>query len=287
MDRNLVILAGGASSRMKKSVDADSTTPDDLAKEVRTKPKAMLTVGSRPFLDFLLLNIEKAGYENVVIVVGEKDNSIYENYQRNNGARGFRQLRFSFVPQIIPAGLERPLGTADALLQALNATPSWTGKHFTACNSDNLYSETVLRLLLEDNHANAMIDYDRSTLLFPEERIAQFAIIRKDKDGFLEDIIEKPSPDELKHACDSHGRLGVSMNIWRLSYDMILSHLKAAPLHHERHEKELPVAVQMLVRQSPKSVFTIPRSEHVIDLTSRADISIVRKYLKEHFPPFN
>lgn len=291
MDKNVVILAGGASSRMRNSVGPDSP----LAAEIRHKAKGMLGVGeparqagggSRPFLDYLLFNIEKAGYESVVIVVPQNDASIRDYYEYRGGAAQFPRLDISYVVQEVPPSRTKPLGTADALMQALHATPSWKGKRFTVCNSDNLYSPHALQLLLNDGHENAMIDYDRSALQFGEERIAKFAVIKKDESGFLQDIIEKPSLDELHSVRDAEGRIGVSMNIWRLSYDVILPYLDAVPLHPVRHEKELPAAVKMLIAHRPRSLFAIPCSEHVIDLTSPDDIAMVVEYLRKEFPHF-
>lgn len=279
MGANIIILAGGAASRMKQleGVNLD----ERLSKHVLTKAKAMLPVGrnGRPFLDYLLYNIARAGYRNVMIVVGENDASIEHYYVDEGGSNYFDSLAFSFVRQPIPAGRSKPLGTADALLRALRSVPHWRGQHFTVCNSDNLYSSTALRLLLDDDHPNAMIDYDRSALQFPEHRITQFSVIIKDREGFLTDIIEKPDAHELEHARDPHGRIGVSMNLWRFSYDQILPYLEAVPLHPEREEKELPIAVRMMVAHHPRAVYTIPVAEHVIDLTSPADIEAVRAYL--------
>jgi hypothetical protein len=129
-----------------------------------------------------------------------------------------------------------------------------------------------------------MIDYDRSALEFSQDRVAQFAVIRKSEDGYLEDIIEKPMPAQITQATDKGGRVGISMNVWRFSYESILPFLDAVPLHPTRQEKELPVAVKMIVASKPRSVFTIPLSEHVIDLTSQTDIQTVQSYLKKEFP---
>lgn len=285
MDKNIVILAGGASSRMKSSVAAIDPA---LQYDAATRPKGMIRVGAgqRPFLDYLLLNVEMSGYNEAVIVVGERDNSIRGYYETEGHARQFPGLRISYVPQTIPAGREKPLGTADALLHAMKAVPSWKGGQFTVCNSDNLYSQKALRALLEDEHENAMIDYDRSTLGANDERISRWAVIVKDDQSFLQDIVEKPSLEEIDRARDKAGRVGVSMNVWRFSYDWILPFLELVPLHPLRGEKELPTAARMMVLAHPKSLFAIPLSEHVIDLTSQRDVIPVMEYLRTHFPQF-
>ena len=257
-----------------------------VALEIKSKPKAMLTVGNgpRPFLDYLLFNAEKSGHTQVAIVVGEGDNSIRQYYEEDGGAKQFRNLAICYLVQEIPIGRVKPLGTADALLQALRALRHWRGKRFTVCNADNLYSVAALTLLLNDQHDNAMIDYDRAALEFSEERIAQFAVTVKSKNGYLSDIIEKPSSGEVGGAQDEHGRIGVSMNIWRFKYEHILPFLESLPVHPVRQEKELPVAVKAMIAAHPLSVFAIPLAEHVIDLTTQSDIAIVQDYLRREFP---
>lgn len=273
---------------MKKSAEHSIGVEPSLLREAQVKSKAMLGVGngSRPFLDYLLFNVDQAGYRNLVIVVSESDNSIREYYKREQAARQFKQLSISYAVQPIPAGRTKPLGTADALLRALQSMPSWKGQSFTVCNSDNLYSRNALRLLLDDDHEHALIDYDRAGLQFNQERIAQFAVTKKDSQGFLMDIIEKPTEEEIRGAADRHGRIGVSMNIFKCSYDSILPYLESAPLHPVRGEKELPVAVRTLTAEHPRSVYTLPLSEHVIDLTSFGDIPAVKEYLAKEFPQF-
>lgn len=288
-NKNIVILAGGLSSRMKANTGETTRLDPLLRDEAQTKSKAMIGIGSqaRPFLDYILYNIQAAGYTEVVIVVGEHDPSIREYYETRNGVHQFNRLSISYATQRIPEGRKKPLGTADALLEALRIKPAWRGQSFTVCNSDNLYSINVLRQLLECEKASAMIDYDRSALGFSEERIAAFAVIKKDTDGFLCDIIEKPGIGEIKQVTDAGGRIGVSMNIFKLSYDMIIPILQTIPLHPVRQEKELPLAVRIMIKQHPQSMITIPCAEHVIDLTSQSDIPEVQQYLKNHFPDFS
>ncbi len=283
MQPNIVILAGGISSRMKKTVPASDHLDPALRRDAEAKSKTMIGVGGnfRPFLDYLLYNIVEAGYQNAVIVIGENDDSIRAYYEEGGGARQFRRLNISYVVQPIPAGRQKPLGTADALWHALKDNSAWQGQSFTVCNSDNLYSPAALRLMLEATHANAMIDYDRAALQFAPERITQFAVIEKNAVGFLVNIIEKPSPEEMARVADAKGRIGVSMNIFRLSYDRIFPCLETVPLHPRRQEKELPAAVRMMVDRNPQAVFTIPHSEHVPDLTLQSDILPVKEYLQK------
>jgi glucose-1-phosphate adenylyltransferase len=286
MDPNIVILAGGASSRMKHRTSGEHAIDPLLLREAVTGAKSMLSVGpgSRPFMDYILLSVFRAGYRDVAVVVAAHDDSIRSRYEGDGPGKLFPGLRLTFIEQPVPAGRTKPLGTADALHRALSAMDRWKGGKCTVCNSDNLYSSRALRLLREDTHAAAMIDYDRAALNFPPERFAQFSVIRKDRDGYLREIAEKPSPGEIASATGPDGRVGVSMNIFRFTCAAILPILGTVPLHPVRNERELPIAVNHLVRENPRAMFTISLSEHVIDLTSPSDIPAVQAYLAREYP---
>jgi NDP-sugar pyrophosphorylase family protein len=282
MEPNLVILAGGVSSRMRKAaVRAEGIDPG-LIRDADLKPKALIGVGAggRPFLDYLLMNAAAAGYRDVVLVVGESDVAVRAHYTPATVEGLAPELRVSFAEQPIPPGRAKPLGTADALRRGLLARPDWIGSRFTVCNSDNLYSRGALKDLLDCPHPEALIDYDRKSLQFERERIEQFAVLSKDAEGFLVSIVEKPSPEQIAALAGPDGRVGVSMNIFRLDYDRALPYLARVPLHPARQEHELPTAVAMLAADHPRTVKAIPRAEHVPDLTSRDDLARVQEYLR-------
>jgi NDP-sugar pyrophosphorylase family protein len=289
MDPNLVILAGGISSRMRKSVAMQKSIESSLIADLQKKPKSMIGVGGkgRPLMDYLLYNAREAGYRDVMIVVGENDEYIRQWYGSSDRGNRFHGIDIGYAVQTIPEDRNKPLGTADALLQALGTRSDWRGKKFTVCNSDNLYSQNAFRLLRDSSYPCALIDYDLQALEFDQTRIEQFAVIQKDSEGFLTQIIEKPSPQQLIAAADSTGRIGVSMNIFRFTYDLISPVLKKVPIHPVRLEKELPQAVMMIVANDAKAMMTIPLSEHVPDLTHQKDILQVQGYLNREYADFS
>ena len=284
----LVVLAGGISSRMKKPAEKEEHIDGRLLNESDEKTKSMIGVGRdyRPFLDYLLYNARCSGHTDILIVVGEKDESIRKYYggqDKNNKVFG---LNISYAIQKIPEGFSKPIGTADALYQGLVSVPEWSGCSFTVCNSDNLYSIKALETVLNSSYMNMLIDYDRSALEFETDRIARFAVTKKNEKGFLLDIIEKPSIEEIHMVKGKDGFIGVSMNIFRLQYDMIMPLLEKVPFHPVRNEKELPEAVKMMANEVPESVYAYPMAVHVPDLTNKNDIIPVQKYLEKHYPDF-
>ena len=283
-DKRAVILAGGISSRMKKST-VDPRMDPELVRQAEERTKGMIEVGEggRPFLDYLLNNMKHAGLRDIVIVIAEHDTELRQYYGSKDRDNDFHGLRVSYAIQRIPPGRKKPIGTSDALTQALLTRPDWETGDFIVCNSDNLYSIRSLTMLLESDAPNALIDYDRSGLEFDQSRIAHFGITRKDRDGFVVEIVEKPKMEELENLRSSDGTLRVSMNIFRLKYSMIFGPLKDCPENPVRQEKELVAAVTNMVKAHPQSLKALPLKEHVPDLTYKEDIAITREYLKKHF----
>ena len=281
---NITILAGGMSSRMKKFADRARSADPVLLDEATRQSKSMIGVGSgqRPFLDYLLYTVQAAGYRHVVLLTGEHDTSIRHYYEEGRGRDAFPDLTMSFAIQRIPAGRTKPLGTADAVLCALDATPRWRGQQFAVCNSDNLYSQDALRTLLESDAPNSMIAYAQASLGLSSERIGQCALLKRDASGYLQDIVEKPTAEELASMGEDRGGASVSMNLFRFTYDAIVPFLREVPLHPQRQEKELPQAVRMMIARPPLAMRTYPLAEYVPDLTTVDDIAAVQRYVKAH-----
>jgi glucose-1-phosphate adenylyltransferase len=285
-DPLLVILAGGVSSRMKRPGSA-SLDPRTL-RDAQDKPKSMIAVdgAGRPFLDYLLYHAECAGYRDVVLVTGQEGSAFRSHYGSADTGNRFHRLEISYAIQPVREGRTKPLGTADALLCALRVKTGWRHRAFTMCNSDNLYSMNSLRTMLASGRGGAIIAFDRKSLGQSSSRAQHFAVVRTSPDGFLEEIVEKPSEEDMRRIASGQGTVGVSMNIFRFDYDVILPFLESVPLHPVRQELELPTAVMLMVRRFPKSMRVFPAMEEVPDLTHRDDISRVRAYIARTYPRF-
>lgn len=272
--KNLVIMAGGASSRMKRSLASVSLDPD-VAKTALEVHKALILLGEKkqPLLYHLLNHAQQAGYQNIYLIVGANDQHFSAWIAALPTTSPIKKLHYFLAEQKIPDGFSKPLGTADALYQAMEQFPELKKETFTVCNGDNLYDVSSLKLLLEKRSApHAVIGYDREGLQFDQERIAKFALMQVDAQNFLLDIIEKPALPLLAQFKDALGVLRVSMNIFSFSGQAIFQALKNCPMHPERQEKELPTAVKNTIEQNPKSVCVYPIKVHLPDLTSAEDL---------------
>ncbi len=280
-DPYLIILAAGASTRMKLS-GADAVASPDQVQDADRVQKGMIRLGGgRPLLDYLLLNAQAAGYREVLLVIGADGQAVRDRYTGHPELGG---LTVRFAEQTIPSGRSKPAGTADALWQGVQSRPEWADSRITVCNSDNLYSVNALRLLLCSEQDNALIGYDSSALGASRRRIAQFAVLQCDTNGSLLAIHEKPDRETYAAAQDVRGRVLVSMNIFRLSVRQVAPFLESVPPHPQRGEKELSTAVHLMVQAQPGSLQVIPLAEIVPDLTSKADIPLVQAWLKREYP---
>tara|TARA_B100000809_G_scaffold226875_1_gene238809 strand:- start:724 stop:1578 length:855 start_codon:yes stop_codon:yes gene_type:complete len=284
MPKNLVILAGGASSRMKKSLGTENLSEKEVV-NANTRSKALLGFGknNRPILDFLLLNAEKAGYKNVVIIINEKGALFKAYYGKKPKNNYFNGLSISYATQYVTKDRSKPFGTADALFQALVQFPELQNEAFTVCNSDNLYSVEALQALLTCKDPNAFINYDRDGLIFPMEKIERFALTLINENSHLEAIIEKPSKEKVNDYKGAEGKFRVSMNIFKFTGTEIYSFLKNCPIDPTRNEKELPTAILHMIKETASYMKGIPFNEHVPDLTSKEDITIMKDYIEKHY----
>ncbi|MDO5968975.1 sugar phosphate nucleotidyltransferase [Flavivirga aquimarina] len=288
MHKNLIILAGGASSRMKKEAISSNLSQEEIA-QANQRSKTLIGVGpnGRPLLDYLLYNAKLAGYNNIYIIISEQGalfKDFYGKYEKDNDFYG---LNISFAIQYIPKDRVKPFGTADALFQAVEQYPELNSEFYSVCNSDNLYSPQALYALRATESPAAFISYDRDSLEFSSERISRFAVAKLDNENHLLNIIEKPEANEVDKHKDTEGKIRVSMNAFKFKGDMIYPYLKDCPINPERNEKELPTVLLNMLKEHPKTALGIPFSEHVPDLTAKEDIEHVKEYLKKEFPNFS
>lgn len=277
----LVILAGGASSRMKKQATADSTISAEELAQANSRSKGLISIdgSGRPLMDYLLYHAKKAGYETVYIITGE-DNELFKSfYGENNNGNNYHGLTVNFAIQYIPEDRVKPFGTADALYQAVDQYPELQKEPYTVCNSDNLYSIESLQLLRETEAKNALISYDRGGLIFPEERISRFALMQFREGNFMKAIVEKPALEDIESYKDTEGKLRVSMNVFKFNGEQMYPYLKDCPVHPERNEKELPTALMNMIADDAKATLGIPLKAHVPDLTSKQDIASLKEYV--------
>ena len=273
----IIVMAGGMYSRMKKSESDD--LDDSKSEQANKTSKSLITFGKNntPFIYFLLKNISNAGFKNVVLVVS-KD---YKNFKNSiDNFYSELNLNISYATQHIPNDRQKPMGTADAVFQALEQNEKLKESFFCVCNSDNLYSEEALKLIRGNDYENAFLSYDRDSLDFPKERVSSFSVVKLDHKNNLKAIIEKPTIEQVNNNLDKEGKVRVNMNLFKFSALKFFRFLAECPFDPVRNEKELPTAMINMIESKESYVKGIPIAEHVPDLTSKSDIITISKFFE-------
>ena len=254
--RTAVILARGLGTRMRAEGSAGSGLTSQQTAAAASGYKALMPIG-----DYGLAALADAGIERAVLVVGPE----HEDFRRHIDSLELKRLTIDLAVQA------EPLGTADAVLSAESAVD---GEPFLMVNGDNYYPRRALRDLAR-HRGNALAGFDRAALVadsnIPAERIAAFALVRA-RDGLLEEIVEKPSPQAVQDAGD-HAL--VSMNAFGFTAEIFTACRRITP--SPRGELEIVDAVRAL--HSPVSV--LPATGAVLDLSRREDIGEVEARLAE------
>ncbi|MGB2172198.1 MAG: sugar phosphate nucleotidyltransferase [Flavobacteriaceae bacterium] len=272
--RNLIIMCGGLSSRLKNSL-AESGVSEQIKTLVFQNHKSLLPLGKqkKPMLYYALKNAVKAAVSNVYIITAEQSPGFDRFLSEEAHRLAFSSLNITLVPQLIPKGEAKPLGTADAILQALEQQQNLREDAFIVINGDNLYSTKALKALYRLPQAQqALIGYNRKGLDYPVERLRKFAVVQCDETHALTHIDEKPSSENKTCFPTLQGNVLISMNAFKFYGPAIYPYLKNCPLNPIRKEKELPKAVVNYITDFPKSFFVLPLKEHVPDLTSAQDL---------------
>ena len=258
-----VVLARGLGSRMRAD-DPSAALTEAQRRAAEAGRKAMMPIGGRPFLAFVLSALADAGVRDVALVVAPDHDLLRRRYESE--ARPSR-LRVSFLVQ------GEALGTANAIL----AAEEWTRDGaFLAMNADNLYPVAVLRAVASLSEP-ALPVFTRAELIrsgnIRDDQIRTFAWLEVDGEGYLIRIVEKPPPEVMAKAGDT---ALVSMNCWRFDR-RIFQACRDVP-RSPRGEFELPQAVMLAIDRGMR-FRAVPASGAVLDLSRRADAVEVSRRL--------
>jgi len=256
-----VVLAAGRGSRMREMSDVLLTVEQSAAADLGLK--SLIPFDGHPFISFVLTSLADAGITNVCIVVGRGESPVRRAVEQLS----MRRLTIQFAVQ------QEPRGSAHALMAAAGFAGT---DDFVVINSDNDYpvdAFTALRSL----SGPGLVAFARSGLLnagIPSERLAAFALVDVDDEGYLSGIIEKPDEDAMRRAGQD---VAISMTCWRFGPFIFDACRAVQP--SIRGELEMTDAVRSSVERGQR--FTVmPMDAPVLDLSRRDDIPVVARALQ-------
>lgn len=222
------------------------------------KPKHLINVQQRPFLSYVLDNLLEAGYREIILVVGYKEELIknfleeYKNcLKKDNGCK------IDVVSQYeILGSKEKEYGTACPIKCVKNFVK---GSDFVYVNGDNLYSVEDLKAMRIDDDYNyvAGLIHDH-----PEK----YGVLITDE-GFLKEIKEKPK--------EFYGNL-INTGMYKFTPEIFekLSLIKKSP----RGEYEITDVISLLAKEKKVKVITI--KDYWLDFGNPGDIIRLSNFLK-------
>ncbi|MBZ9572578.1 NTP transferase domain-containing protein [Patescibacteria group bacterium] len=233
---------------IKKVVIAAAGRGTRMLHLTKSKSKHLINIQKKPFLAYLLDNLLKAGYKELILVVGYKEKMMREFLRKYN-------YQAKVVNQFEILGKEE-YGTACPL----KCLKDIVGReNFLSIYGDNLYSIKDLK------NFNIEDDYNWIAGFF-HEHPEKYGVLQVEN-GFLKKIVEKPK--------QFVGNL-INTGLYKFTPEIFekLSQISLSP----RGEYELTDAINLLANEKKVKVKEI--EDYWLDFGNPADIIKLSQFLK-------
>ena len=216
----------------------------------KKKSKHLIKVCEKPFLTYVLDNLLKAGYEDIILVVGHASD-LMKQFLKEYGYKAKVINQFEVL-----GPKEKIYGTACPLMCVKDILKN---EQFLFICGDNLYSIEDLKEMKKDD------DYNYVAGLV-HENPEKYGVLITDN-GFLKEIVEKPQ----KYV----GNL-INTGMYKFTPDVFgkLPMIKKSP----RGEYEITDAITLLAKD--KKVKVVKIDDHWLDFGNPADIIKLSKFIK-------
>jgi len=242
---------------IKKVVVAAAGKGTRMLHLTKNKSKHLIRVEKKPFLSYLLDNLLKAGYKEIILIVGykgEKIKKFLKGYDSKN-------CKITVINQFDILKKEE-YGT----LCPLKCIKDIIKENFLMVYGDNLYSVKDLKAFNIDDKYNYVAG-------FIHEHPERYGVFISDN-GFLEEIIEKPK----KYV----GNL-INTGLYKFTPEIFdkISQICKSP----RGEYELTDAITLLAKQRKVKIKRI--QDYWLDFGNPGDILKVSNFLKNGLSNFS
>ena len=208
---------------VRKAIITDAGFASRYLPITKTMPKAMLPMGNRPIMQFVIEECVEAGIEEIIIVSTPEGKPIYEDYFNNNVNRIRKQLaaqgkedRYEPVQEVLDYPKITVI-TQDPSLPYGNGSPVVSATAFVESEKAFLviYSDDVVfgkpgdaKLMVDAYEADPSVDGIIMSQEVDPEVVNKYGIIsfRTGSDELLDNIIEKPEIGEAPSNLASYGR---------------------------------------------------------------------------------
>lgn len=206
-----------------KAVITDAGFASRFLPITKTIPKAMIPLGSKPIMQYVVEECVAAGIKQIIIVATPEGKSIYENYFNDAAEKIRAQLesqgkldRFESVKEVLQMA-DITVITQDQNLPYGNASPILSAKDylnqdeaFVALYSDDLiFGSSDVQTLMESYQEHPEAAAIIAAQEMPEEVWRKYGMIamKDEEKGTLSHIVEKPKEPKFSPSnLTSYGR---------------------------------------------------------------------------------
>jgi len=208
---------------VRKAIITDAGFASRYLPIAKTVPKAMLPMGNRPIMQFVIEECVEAGIEEIIIVATPEGKPIYEDYFNNNVNRIRKQLaaqgkedRYESVQRVLdypkitvitqdpslPYGNGSPIASAKAFVEGEDA--------FIVIYSDDVVfgSPGDAKVMVDAYQNDPSVDGVIMSQEVDPKVVNKYGIIsfRSGSGNLLDNIIEKPEIEQAPSHLASYGR---------------------------------------------------------------------------------
>ena len=173
----------------------------------KTIEKCMLPIGNRPLIDFVVQDCLKAGITELIFIVGEDSTQLEDYYRSNiklndylkrNGKEDklplvapLKDVKLHFVvqPGYGKYGTAVPVGLAADFIDPGESAVVLMGDDFIYNADDSSETKRLIEAASDDGAAMIGVNIAR-------EEVSRYGVLRLNKAGEYQAIVEKPSPEE-------------------------------------------------------------------------------------------
>jgi len=247
---------------IKKVVIAAAGQGTRMLHLTKNKSKHLIQVKKKPFLSYLLDNLLLAGYRDLVLVIGYKEELIknfLEKYKPPLQGLGKKQYKIRTVSQYEILGPKSKIyGTACPLMCVKNITKK---ENFLFVAGDNLYSPKDFQSM------NIRGKYNYIAGIY-NKRPEKYGVL-VENDGILKKIIEKPK--------EYVGNL-INTSLYKFTKEVFQ---KLPKIHKSpRGEYEITDVINLLAKEKKVKVKRI--EDYWLDFGNPADVIKVSRFLENN-----
>lgn len=225
---------------IKKAVIGDAGVASRYLPVTKTFPKALLPLLNKSIMDWIILECQEAGIEEIIIVTDPSNIKIYENHyhdiskrikdillRQNKLERYSNILELFSYPKInvisqlndLPYGSAAPLVSARKYLDKDSA--------FIFCQGDDVIHgknkdvDTMIKTFLLDTTVEGVI----MTQETPDEELHHYGVVKLKDECFLDHIVERPADGKAPSNLVTYGRYLLKPSIFDATDEIMKNHI--------------------------------------------------------------